>query len=68
MAKSGRIKEVLRVQEVASLVEVSPSTVRVLARRGLLLGRKVGKEWQFVRSTVLAGMSGDSQTKQVRQV
>lgn len=68
IAKSTPTKEILTVEETASLLKVSPSTVRNLARRGLLPGRKVGKEWRFTRSAVLAWVSGDAPPSQLRQV
>lgn len=52
-------KEVLTVDETADLLSVSPATIRDLARKGEIPGRKVGKEWRFVRFAVLAWVSGD---------
>ncbi len=52
-------KEVLTVEETADLLAVSPATIRDLARKGEIPGRKVGKEWRFVRAAVLAWVAGE---------
>ena len=40
------------VEEVASYLRLSPTTVRAMARRGDLPGRKVGRVWRFVPQVV----------------
>lgn len=47
------------VDEAADLLAVSPATIRDIARKAEIPGRKVGKQWRFVRSAVLAWVSGD---------
>ncbi len=42
------------VEEVAAFLDVTPDTVRDQARRALLPGRKVGKEWRFSRQAAIA--------------
>lgn len=50
---------VLNVEEAAQLLRVSPWTVRELARRGRLPGRRVGKEWRFWRRALLEWLRGE---------
>ena len=38
--------------EVAWFLDMSPDDVTVLARRGTLRGRKVGRQWRFQRRDV----------------
>lgn len=40
------------VEEVASYLRLSPTTVRAMARRGDLPGRKVGRVWRFAPQVV----------------
>lgn len=54
----GGQKEVLDVSGAADLLDVSEETVRELARRGKLPGRKVGKEWRFSRPALMAWLAG----------
>lgn len=49
--------EVLTGREAATLLRVSMKTLLRLAREGLLPGRKVGREWRFVRSELLAWLT-----------
>ena len=51
-------KAVWGVEEVAAFLDVAPATVREQARKGGLPGRKVGKEWRFSRSAVIAWLEG----------
>jgi excisionase family DNA binding protein len=46
--------KLLNIQEVAQYLGVSIITVRRLAKRGDLQGFKVGKNWRFKQSTLLA--------------
>jgi len=43
----------LTLREVASHLRYSPATVKALATRGLLPGRKLGKEWRFDRLGII---------------
>ncbi|MFC1888414.1 helix-turn-helix domain-containing protein [Thermodesulfobacteriota bacterium] len=38
--------------EVARVLDMSPDDVAVLARKGTIRGRKVGRQWRFQRSDV----------------
>lgn len=51
-------KTVWGVEDVAAFLDVTPDTVRDQARRALLPGRKVGKEWRFSRQAVIAWLEG----------
>lgn len=45
--------EVLTLEEAAAFLKVSETLVYQLARSGSLPGRKVGREWRFLRSALL---------------
>jgi excisionase family DNA binding protein len=45
--------EVLTAEQLAELLQVDARTVRTLAARGELPGRKLGREWRFSRRAVL---------------
>jgi excisionase family DNA binding protein len=50
--------EVLTIAQVADLLQAEEKVVAELARGGELPGRKVGKEWRFVRRAVLEWLAG----------
>ena len=50
--------EVLTVEQAAELLQTAPETVRRLADAGDLPGRRIGDEWRFLRSAVLAWLRG----------
>ena len=50
--------EVLTVAQLAELLQVDERTVRRLAARGELPGRKVGRDWRFSRRSVLDWLDG----------
>lgn len=52
--------EVLTADDAARLLRVSTKTVLSLARSGALPGEKVGRAWRFLKSDVLAYVSGSS--------
>ena len=60
--------DVLTLAETAKLIRRSAKTTAKLVRSGALPGRKVGREWRFVRSAVLELLQfleskhGDSRT------
>jgi len=39
----------MTVDDVATLLELKPYTVKEYARRGILPGRKLGRTWRFLR-------------------
>jgi excisionase family DNA binding protein len=48
-----REPDVLTVEQLAELLQVDGKTVRSLAAKGELPGRKVGRHWRFSRQAVL---------------
>ena len=45
--------DVLTVEQLAELLQVDEKTVRSLAAKGELPGRKLGRNWRFSRQAVL---------------
>ena len=45
--------EVLTLEELAAYLKVSETTAYALVRSGELPGRKVGREWRFLRARVV---------------
>jgi excisionase family DNA binding protein len=50
---------VLTADQLADLLQVDARTVRSLAARGELPGRKIGRHWRFSRRAVLDWLGGD---------
>ena len=50
--------EVLTAEQLAELLQVDAKTVRSLAARGELPGRKLGRHWRFSRRAVLDWLGG----------
>jgi excisionase family DNA binding protein len=50
--------EVLTGEQLAELLQIDVKTVRSLAARGELPGRKIGREWRFSRRAVLDWLAG----------
>ena len=50
--------EVLDTDQAAELLAVEPAAVPELASKGELPGRRIGGEWRFSRSALLAWLSG----------
>lgn len=50
-------REVLTTAQVAELLQVDEDLVRALARKGELPGRKLGRDWRFSRTAVLAWLA-----------
>jgi hypothetical protein len=46
-------KEVLSMEEAAQFLGVTPFMIWDYARRWIIPGKKVGKEWQFEKSDLL---------------
>ncbi|MFI5329616.1 MAG: helix-turn-helix domain-containing protein [Desulfobaccales bacterium] len=51
-------KEVLNTEEAAKLLGCSAYTIREHAKKGLIPGRKLGKEWRFYKPDLLAWLRG----------
>ncbi len=49
--------EVLDLQDAAELLRVPVQAVRALAQEGGLPGRRIGEEWRFSRTALLAWLS-----------
>lgn len=45
--------EILTVRQVADLLQVTEETIRRLANRGVLPGRRVGGAWRFSRPALV---------------
>lgn len=52
-------KDVLKSDEVAELLEISPLTVRDWAKKGKIPARKIGKEWRFSKAAILKWLEGE---------
>ena len=52
-ATARRGPDVLTVEQLAELLQVDDKTVRALAAKGELPGRKLGRHWRFSRQAVL---------------
>jgi excisionase family DNA binding protein len=50
--------EVLTTDEAAEFLRLSPYAVRDLARRKVLPGRKVGRDWRFYKPDLVAWLRG----------
>jgi excisionase family DNA binding protein len=50
--------EVLTAEQLAQLLQLDVRTVRSLAARGEIPGRKLGREWRFSRRAVLDWLAG----------
>ncbi len=53
MPTSKKIKSDMTTTDVARVLDISPDDVTVLARKGILRGKKVGKRWKFKKKDVL---------------
>lgn len=49
--------EVLTTSQLAELLQVEEGIVRELARKGDLPGRKLGRDWRFSRTAVMAWLA-----------
>lgn len=52
-------KDILNATEAAVYLGANPYTIRNLAKRGQLPGRKVGKEWKFSKRQLLAWLENE---------
>ena len=54
MAEDGKEDdEILTVDRVSGFLKLHPRTIYKLAQEGILPGRRVGKQWRFLRSEVI---------------
>jgi excisionase family DNA binding protein len=56
--RAPELGDVLTVEQLAELLQVDVATIRRLAGRGELPGRKVGRDWRFSRRAVLEWLGG----------
>ncbi|MBE3573478.1 MAG: helix-turn-helix domain-containing protein [Moorella humiferrea] len=57
--KQAEYPEIMNVEEVADLLRVSNQTVYNLVRNGKLPATKIGREWRFSRTQILALVKGE---------
>ena len=50
--------EVLTAEQLANLLQIDSKTVRSLAARGELPGRRIGRHWRFSRRAILDWLAG----------
>ncbi|MFC1888513.1 helix-turn-helix domain-containing protein [Thermodesulfobacteriota bacterium] len=48
-----RAKPLMSTREVAMVLDMSPDEVALLARKGVIKGKKVGRGWRFDRKAVM---------------
>jgi excisionase family DNA binding protein len=58
-----REPDVLTVEQLAELLQVDDKTVRALAAKGELPGRKLGRHWRFSRQAVLEWLANPERRK-----
>ena len=54
-------RDVLTTAQLAELLQTDETTVRTLARKSELPGRKIGRDWRFSRAAVLGWLGGTAQ-------
>ena len=52
MPNPKNLKKGMTAREVAMVLDMSPDTVAEFARKGILRGRKFGRQWRFTRRDV----------------
>jgi excisionase family DNA binding protein len=57
---------VLSLEEAAAFLRVSETTVYQLLREGQLRARKVGREWRFLKSNLVAYLKEGGETTEAR--
>lgn len=53
-------REILTAKQAAEFLGLTPLTVCKYARLGVLPGRKIGKDWRFVKVDLLSWIRGES--------
>lgn len=59
-------KEIVDVEGAAELLGVSPWTIYQLARTGKIPGTRVGREWRFVRASLIQWVANGAQADQLK--
>jgi excisionase family DNA binding protein len=62
-AMQAQYDEVLSIDELATYLKVSKSTLYKLVQEGKVLGQKVGKHWSFKRDVIDRWLEPTGQTK-----
>ncbi len=55
-------QEILTLKEAAEFLRVQPHTMYYMLEHGQLRGRRVGKEYRFTRSALMAWLEADGNT------
>lgn len=58
-----QLDDVLTIDELATYLKVSKSTLYKLAQEGKIPGQKVGKHWRFHRDVIEQWLGKDTTTK-----
>lgn len=61
------MKEVITPNEVAALLRIHVKTVYRLAEEGQIPGKKIGRSWRFLKSSVLELISSDEEETAVEK-
>jgi excisionase family DNA binding protein len=61
-------KDILDIEEAATLFGVSTRTIYTLARKGDIPATRVGREWRFARRNLIAWVANGSQADQLATV
>ena len=61
------MKEVITPNEVAALLRIHVKTVYRLAEEGQIPGKKIGRSWRFLKSSVLELISSDEEEAAVEK-
>lgn len=54
------LPDICQVEDLASHLRQSPSSIRAMLRKGQLPGRRVGRRWLVSRAALLAWLAGPS--------
>ncbi len=55
--------KILNTQQAAEKLQVKPLTVRKYLKKGLIPGRRLGREWRIVETDLETFLSGNIQTE-----
>ena len=57
-ARSVLLPDLLVVEDLASVLRITPSAARKLLRRGVIPGRRIGRRWVVDREALLRSLTG----------
>lgn len=52
--------EILTIKEASQFLKIGKTTLYKLARNGEIPGRKVGREWRFVKDKIIEWVKGNN--------